>query len=460
MLRKLLFIAQQVLFKPAVLLRRFPPGPGAREREGVQDTVLQLHQRFRTRAGHFHICPGEVKHIGGRIQRAQDPVHVQQASFIRRAEPVGQDDLEDISLPDVLLCLFDHGTEGCPVKERGDFPGQAAGLVLRFSAFLNQLPQFRQLHFRPVVTGVAFLQADIDDQDDFLAEVVESNHLVKKHQVHILEMLRVLCFPSDGGLGIIQVVIGEIAGQAAGEGRKPRDAGTSVFLQNLAQDGGRIIGFQLQPVYLHFPVHAGNAHFRIITQEGIASPVFLRLCRLQQEAVGRNILQLPYRLNRRADIRQQLTADRDDFVQAGRPVAGQFLRTGRDSHKLPPQTKNPDRITLPGTKSIRGATLLHGKPCALRNTIIFPATDVCPTSQNTRLLQAFDCALSGPFGGLSPARLSAFRTLCEGIAALISASTVCYEITGIVAGIEGTVKKGECFSAVSRRTPARLYNTR
>ena len=53
------------------------------------------------------------------------------------------------------------------------------------------------------------------------------------------------------------------------------------------------------------------------------------------------------------------------------------------------------------------------------------------TSQNTRLI-AFDCALRGPFGGLFPARLSPSRTLCKGIAALISASTVCYEITRIV----------------------------
>jgi len=33
----------------------------------------------------------------------------------------------------------------------------------------------------------------------------------------------------------------------------------------------------------------------------------------------------------------------------------------------------------------RGATLIHGtSPCALRNTVIFPATDVCVPSQNTQ----------------------------------------------------------------------------
>ena len=50
-----------------------------------------------------------------------------------------------------------------------------------------------------------------------------------------------------------------------------------------------------------------------------------------------------------------------------------------------------------------GATLIHGViPCALRDTCISPATNVCPTSQSTRqkIYPAFGCALSGPFGSL------------------------------------------------------------
>ena len=44
---------------------------------------------------------------------------------------------------------------------------------------------------------------------------------------------------------------------------------------------------------------------------------------------------------------------------------------------------------------------LRYDPYTLRNTFIFPATDVCPTSQDTKLvLIAFHCALSGPFGRL------------------------------------------------------------
>ena len=45
------------------------------------------------------------------------------------------------------------------------------------------------------------------------------------------------------------------------------------------------------------------------------------------------------------------------------------------------------------------------------------------TSQNTRDYP-FDCALSGPFDNLFLTRLSAPRALCEGITAVISASSV------------------------------------
>ena len=56
-----------------------------------------------------------------------------------------------------------------------------------------------------------------------------------------------------------------------------------------------------------------------------------------------------------------------------------------------------------------GATLIHGViPCALRDTCISPATNVCPTSQSTRqkIYPAFGCALSGPFNELRRPALS------------------------------------------------------
>ena len=63
-------------------------------------------------------------------------------------------------------------------------------------------------------------------------------------------------------------------------------------------------------------------------------------------------------------------------------------RPGQTSTYLSRTNKNYPRCHLDFT-----ALTLYPQ----RNTNIFPATDVCPTSQNTQRIFAFDCALSGPF---------------------------------------------------------------
>ena len=69
--------------------------------------------------------------------------------------------------------------------------------------------------------------------------------------------------------------------------------------------------------------------------------------------------------------------------------------------------------------------------CALRNTCIFPATDVCLTSQNTKHycstnLLLFPVPSAVHLTTCISTRLSPSRTLCARITALISASTVYY----------------------------------
>ena len=78
-------------------------------------------------------------------------------------------------------------------------------------------------------------------------------------------------------------------------------------------------------------------------------------------------------------------------------------------------------------KSIRGATLIHGKGRALSRIPTYPRQlTYALTLQNTqRRACAFDCTLRGPFDGLCFARLSASRALCTSITTVISASTVC-----------------------------------
>ena len=343
MFRQFLLILQQVLLQLPVLLRGSAPGVGSCQREGVQDAVFQLHQRFRAGSGHLHIRAGEVEHIGRRVYRAKRPVHVQQAALVRRAQPVGKNDLENIPLFDIMPRLFDHGAVFGPAEQGRDLPGQPAGFVLGHGAFRKNFLQLRQLQLRPVTAGLALFQPDIDDQNDFLAEVVKGNHLVKEHQVHILEMLGILRFPAGCGLGVIQIIVGEVTGQAAGEGRKLRNPRAFVFRQDLAQHGGGMIRFQLQIADLHFAVGAGNAQLRIEAQKGVAAPMLLRFRRLQQKAVGRNVFQLPDRLDRRADIRQQRAADRSHLI-ACRPVPGQLFPGGCDLHDSLSFLRHPEFI--------------------------------------------------------------------------------------------------------------------
>lgn len=75
----------------------------------------------------------------------------------------------------------------------------------------------------------------------------------------------------------------------------------------------------------------------------------------------------------------------------------------------------------------RGATLFCGSKkisAPLRNTNIFPATDVCPHVAEYSEIDSFPCALGGPFDHVGSVRLSASRALCASIITVISASSV------------------------------------
>jgi hypothetical protein len=73
---------------------------------------------------------------------------------------------------------------------------------------------------------------------------------------------------------------------------------------------------------------------------------------------------------------------------------------------------------------IRGATLIHGMSVRLQDTDISPTTNVRRNVAEYSVQGTFDCALRGPFDNLFLTRFPATRALCEGIIAVISASTV------------------------------------
>ena len=118
-------------------------------------------------------------------------------------------------------------------------------------------------------------------------------------------------------------------------------------------------------------------------------------------------------------------------TQTPDPFASRMLRCHRSSchSKLITQKARPRQISgsvkdeLKFSFHPRCHLASRNDPCPLRNTCIFQTTDVCPTSQNTRLLP-----LTAPsavhLADCFSIRLSAPRTLCTRIPVFISASSV------------------------------------
>ena len=175
----------------------------------------------------------------------------------------------------------------------------------------------------PAGGGIAFVQVRRvrpGDEDDLLAVVVEADHLVKEHQVHVLELLPVLGVQPQGGLGVFQVVVGEVAHQPAGEGRQARHPGRPVLRQELPEEGGRVPDFRPHRVLvpqLEDAVLAGDFQGGVIAQEGVSSRARAVGGGLQQKAVPAGPPQDPQGLDGGDEVGEQLPADGDAAVIAG-----------------------------------------------------------------------------------------------------------------------------------------------
>ena len=137
--------------------------------------------------------------------------------------------MEDIPLPDIALGLLHHGAELLPAEQglhrRGE-PGRPLG---GGGAVAEELGHPVQLG---AGGGIGLIQVGgvrIGDQDKLLPEVVKGDDAAEQHQIHVLEPLLVLPREAEGWLGVLHVVIGEVAHQSAGERGLAGDLGAFVF---------------------------------------------------------------------------------------------------------------------------------------------------------------------------------------------------------------------------------------
>ena len=134
MLGKLLLIREKLRLECPVLLLRPAARTGSRKREGVAHAVLKLDERLGRSARDLDVGTREVEHIRRRVDRAQHAIDVEQTALKRSAQAVGEDDLKDVTLKNMMLGGLDHLAVARPVKERRDLTEKPAALLLAFLA--------------------------------------------------------------------------------------------------------------------------------------------------------------------------------------------------------------------------------------------------------------------------------------------------------------------------------------
>ena len=397
MFGQLLLVGEQLLLQGPVLLRGPSPGPGARQGEGVEHPVLQLHQGLRGGPSQLHVLAGEVEQVGGGVDGAQDAVHVQQGPLKPRLQPVGQHHLEDVSLPDIVLGLLHHGAELLPAEQglhrRGE-PGRPPG---------DRGPVAEELGHPVQLSaggGVGLIQVGgvrVGNEDKLLTEVVKGNDAAEQHQIHVLEPLLILPCEAEGWLGVLHVVIGEVAHQAAGEGGQAGDLGAFVFGEDLPQGLPRALnaaGGPLPVPELHHPVLGRDLQLGLKPQEGPAAPALLVGGGLQQKAVVVPGPEDAQGLDGGEEVAEQLPGHRNLPVRSGGGQGSGLLQRGivhgKTSFFPGRNTKTPVPDNFCQGRAYpyaRGATLLHGPFTgrALSGVPTYPRQlTYAHTSQNTR----------------------------------------------------------------------------
>ena len=154
MFGQLLFVGQQFDLKRLILRVSLAARPRTRQREGVQHAIFKLNQRFGRCTRHLNISAGEVEHVRRRVDRAQYAVRVEQTSFKRRGQAVGQHYLEYIAFADIVLGLFDHAAELLLIKQRRDLAQQPAARLVLLFAVVQQVGYLFKLPYGLVVIGL------------------------------------------------------------------------------------------------------------------------------------------------------------------------------------------------------------------------------------------------------------------------------------------------------------------
>ena len=164
------------------------------------------------------------------------------------------------------------------------------------------------------------------NQDQLLPVIVEYDYLVKEHQIHIPEIAAFVGRTLQTWLCVLDVVVGEIAHEAAGKRRKPFQLWTFIFRQNVPYDlpgvfyghGGDI---GMLPLRItkdpKLACAAGELQRGGVTQKRVSAPGLPAFGAFQQIAVPGSGPECPHDLDGGEAVGKQLHRDGDPAVFPG-----------------------------------------------------------------------------------------------------------------------------------------------
>lgn len=86
---------------------------------------------------------------------------------------------------DILLSLFHHAAIGFPGEQRGKFALKNQRIFRCRISVLNQCLHPAYFQTCPVIIFFRVIQSYIDNQLNFLLQVIKHNDLIKKHEIQI-----------------------------------------------------------------------------------------------------------------------------------------------------------------------------------------------------------------------------------------------------------------------------------
>lgn len=154
----------------------------------------------------LHVGARKIEHIGRGIDGAKHAVGVKETAFKGCRKTVGKHNLEDVALTDVMLCFFYHRAELFFCEQRLHLAAELPAFFFLLGTVTEQIGKLPEFHHRFVVSDFRIAERHIDNENDFLSDMIKCDDLVKKYQVNILAGFGILGIAAHSRLGVAEWV--------------------------------------------------------------------------------------------------------------------------------------------------------------------------------------------------------------------------------------------------------------